>query len=78
MVFITVVLLRLCIPLLIPRFALPAILAALVIDAADQTIFQQLCNPVFDHCSRSSRVERCYGEHRRINIGIFPQRQPVK
>ncbi|MEM8618544.1 MAG: hypothetical protein AAGF73_02355 [Actinomycetota bacterium] len=42
MVFVTVVLLRLGIPLLIPRFPLPAILAALVIDAADQTIFQQL------------------------------------
>ncbi len=42
LVFVTVVLLRLGIPLLIPRFPLPAILAALVIDAADQTIFQQL------------------------------------
>ena len=40
-VFIVVVLARLLVPLLIPRFALPAILAALVIDAADQTIFQQ-------------------------------------
>ena len=42
MVFVIVVLLRLGIPLLIPRYALPAILGALVIDAADQTIFQQL------------------------------------
>ena len=41
MIFLTVVLLRLGIPLLIPRFPLPAILGALVIDAADQTIFQQ-------------------------------------
>jgi len=40
-IFIVVVVARLLIPLLIPRFALPAILAALVIDAADQTIFQQ-------------------------------------
>ena len=40
-VFIFVVGLRFGIPLLIPRFPLPAILAALVIDAADQTIFQQ-------------------------------------
>ncbi|MDY7102507.1 MAG: hypothetical protein S0880_15105 [Actinomycetota bacterium] len=40
LVFITVVLVRLGVPLLIPRYALPAILAALVVDAADQTIFQ--------------------------------------
>ena len=40
MIFVAVLLLRLGIPLLIPRFPLPAILAALVIDAADQTIFQ--------------------------------------
>jgi hypothetical protein len=39
-VFVTVVLLRFLVPLLIPRFPLPAILACLVIDAADQTIFQ--------------------------------------
>lgn len=40
LIFAAVVALRLFIPLLIPRFPLPAILAALVIDAADQTIFQ--------------------------------------
>jgi hypothetical protein len=40
MVFLIVVGLRLGIPLLIFRFPLPAILAALVLDAADQTIFQ--------------------------------------
>jgi hypothetical protein len=40
-VFLVVLALRFGIPLLIPRFPLPAILAALVIDAADQTIFQQ-------------------------------------
>ncbi len=38
--FVGVVLARFLIPLLIPRFPLPAILAALVLDAADQTIFQ--------------------------------------
>lgn len=40
-VFLIVVALRFAIPLLIPRFPLPAIIAALVLDAADQTIFQQ-------------------------------------
>jgi hypothetical protein len=35
---------RFVIPLFIPRFPLPAILLALVIDAADQTIFQQFTN----------------------------------
>jgi hypothetical protein len=40
-VFLIVVGARFLVPLLIPRFPLPAILAALVIDAADQTIFQK-------------------------------------
>ena len=40
LVFLLVVGARFLVPLLIPRFPLPAILAALVIDAADQTIFQ--------------------------------------
>jgi len=40
-VFLVVVGLRFIVPLFIPRFPLPAILVALVIDAADQTIFQQ-------------------------------------
>jgi len=40
LIFVAVLLLRLGIPLLIPRFALPAILGSLVIDAWDQTIFQ--------------------------------------
>lgn len=35
-----VVLVRFGVPLLIPRFPLPAILACLVIDAVDQTVFQ--------------------------------------
>ena len=40
-IFLLVVGARFLVPLLIPRFPLPAIFAALVIDAADQTIFQQ-------------------------------------
>jgi hypothetical protein len=44
MVLFVVVTLRFVIPLFIPRFPLPAILAALVLDAADQTIFQQFTN----------------------------------
>jgi hypothetical protein len=40
-IFLLVVGLRFGIPLLIPRFPLPAIVACLVLDAADQTIFQQ-------------------------------------
>ncbi len=39
-VFVVVVLLRFFVPLAIPRFPLPAIIAALVLDAADQSIFQ--------------------------------------
>lgn len=42
LVFVLVVGSRLLVPLLVFRFPLPAVLAALVIDAADQTIFQQL------------------------------------
>ena len=38
-VFFVVVLLRFAVPLLIPKYPLPAILAAMVLDAADQTIF---------------------------------------
>jgi hypothetical protein len=40
LIFLAVLASRLVIPLFIFRFPLPAILAALVIDAADQTIFQ--------------------------------------
>lgn len=36
--------LRLFVPLAIPRFPLPAIVAAMIIDAADQTIFQTYTN----------------------------------
>lgn len=39
-IFVLVVGARLGIPLLIPRFPLPAIVAALLLDAADQSIFQ--------------------------------------
>jgi hypothetical protein len=38
-VFVVIVLLRFFVPLLIPRFPLPAIIACLVIDAVDQTVF---------------------------------------
>jgi hypothetical protein len=40
-VFLFVVALRLGIPLFVPRFPLPAMIAAMLIDAADQTIFQK-------------------------------------
>ncbi len=40
-IFLFVVGLRLIVPLFIPRYPLPAIIAALVIDAVDQTVFQR-------------------------------------
>ena len=40
LVFVAVVGARFLVPLLIPRFPLPAIIACLVLDAADQSIFQ--------------------------------------
>jgi hypothetical protein len=43
-VFGIVVALRLFVPLAIPRFPLPAIVVAMIIDAADQTIFQNYTN----------------------------------
>jgi hypothetical protein len=43
-IFTVVVIFRLVVPLFIPRFPLPAIVAALVLDAVDQTIFQQYTN----------------------------------
>ena len=39
LVFATVIGARFFVPLLIPRFPLPAIIASLVLDAVDQTIF---------------------------------------
>ena len=44
LVFWIVVAARFLIPLTIPRYPLPGILASLVLDAADQTIFQQFPN----------------------------------
>jgi hypothetical protein len=47
-VFWSVVLARFMLPLFIPRFPLPAIISCLVLDAADQTIFQTFgFNPPF-------------------------------
>jgi len=43
-VFLAVVLARFLIPLTIPRFPLPGVIAALIIDAIDQTIFQTFTN----------------------------------
>ena len=40
LVFWLVVLSRFLVPLVIPRYPLPGIIAALIIDAIDQTIFQ--------------------------------------
>lgn len=42
LVFAAIVALRFFVPLWIPRYPLPAVLAALVIDGVDQTIFQTL------------------------------------
>jgi hypothetical protein len=44
LIFWAVLLSRLLVPLLIPRYPLPAVLAALVLDGVDQTIFQQFTN----------------------------------
>lgn len=40
-IFVIVVALRLGVPLFIPRFPIPAMIAAMLIDAADQTVFQK-------------------------------------
>ena len=39
LLFVVIVALRLLVPLSIPRFPLPGVIAALIIDAADQTVF---------------------------------------
>lgn len=44
LVFWIVVMARFLIPLAIPRFPLPAVVAAMILDAVDQTIFQQFTN----------------------------------
>ena len=46
-VFWVVVLARVLVPLTIPRYPLPGILAALILDAVDQTIFQALTGVTF-------------------------------
>ena len=46
-VFWVVVLARVLVPLTIPRYPLPGILAALILDAVDQTIFQALSGLTF-------------------------------
>jgi hypothetical protein len=47
LIFWVVVLSRVLVPLAIPRYPLPGILAALVLDAVDQTIFQALSGVTF-------------------------------
>lgn len=49
MVFGFVVALRFIVPLFIPRFPLPAIIACLVIDGVDQTIFQKFTDRNLDN-----------------------------
>ncbi len=44
LIFLIVVGARFLVPLMIPRYPLPGVLASLIIDAADQTIFQQFTN----------------------------------
>ena len=48
LIFVAVVAARVIIPLFIPRFPLPAIVAALIVDAVDQTIFQTFTNDPLD------------------------------
>lgn len=47
-IFWAVVLARILVPLTIPRYPLPGILAALILDAVDQTIFQALSGVTFE------------------------------
>ncbi len=46
-ILVVVVAARFVVPLLIPRFPLPAIVAALVIDGVDQTVFQTQLTPAY-------------------------------
>lgn len=48
-IFLLVVGARFLVPLLIPRFPLPAVLACLIIDAADQTIFERFTDLNLDN-----------------------------
>ena len=47
-IFWAVVLARVLVPLTIPRYPLPGILAALILDAVDQTVFQALTGLTFE------------------------------
>lgn len=47
-IFWTIVLLRVLVPLTIPRYPLPGIIAALLLDAVDQSLFQALTNLQLD------------------------------
>jgi hypothetical protein len=58
--FILVLLARLIIPLGIPRYPLPAILASLVVDAADQTIFQTFGGLPADYQSYDKALDIYY------------------
>jgi hypothetical protein len=58
--FAVVLLARLAVPLAIPRYPLPAVLAALVIDAADQTIFQHLGGLPADYQSYDKALDIYY------------------
>ena len=49
LVFVLVVGARFIIPLFIPFFPLPAIIAALLLDGVDQTIFQTFTNLPLDN-----------------------------
>lgn len=48
LVLVLVIAMRLLIPLAIPRYPLPAILAALIVDAVDQTVFEFFLNSELD------------------------------
>jgi hypothetical protein len=60
-IFVVVVLARFLLPLLIPRFPLPAIIACLVLDAADQTIFQMFTDdPLLGYQSYDKALDVYY------------------
>jgi hypothetical protein len=49
LIFLAVLAARLLVPLAIPRFPLPAIIAAMIIDGVDQTIFQEYTDLILDN-----------------------------
>lgn len=59
-VFVAVVAARLLVPLAIPRYPLPGILAALVIDAVDQTVFQHFGGLPADYQSYDKALDVYY------------------